>query len=200
MMDLAQKGVITGKRKSLHPGEITIGFALGSRALYKFMDRNRAIKAYPISYINDPNVIGQNDKFISINSTLMVDLSGQACSESLGFDQFSGTGGQLDFVRGAALSKGGKSFLCFPSTALAKDGSLVSRIMVSLTPGTVVTTPRSEAQYFVTEYGVADVRNHCIRERVEAMIKIAHPQFRDQLAAEARKVGLIPRTHSIAAQ
>ena len=158
MMSLMQKGVITGARKTLHPGEATIGFGLGSTALYQFMNRNPALKAYPISYITNPHVIGQNANFMSINATLMCDLTGQACSESLGFDQFSGTGGQLDFVRGSAISQGGKSFLCFPSTAKAKDGTLTSRINVALPAGAVVTTPRTDVQYFVTEFGIADIR------------------------------------------
>ncbi|MDY0242097.1 MAG: acetyl-CoA hydrolase/transferase C-terminal domain-containing protein [Rhodospirillaceae bacterium] len=197
MMDLAQKGVITGSRKTLHPGEMTIGFGLGSTALYKFMDRNPAIKAYPISYITDPRVIGQNKNFVSINSTLMCDLTGQACSESIGFDQFSGTGGQIDFVRGSAFSEGGRSFLCFPSTAKAKDGSLVSRINVALPPGAVVTTPRTDSQNFVTEYGIANIHNDCVRNRVQSLVRIAHPQFRDALVEEARKVGLISKTERI---
>ena len=198
MIALAQKGVITVKQRTMRPGEITIGFGLSSAALYEFMDRNPAIRILPIRYINDPNVVGQNDKFISINATLMTDLTGQACSESPEFDQFSGTGGQPDFVRGTGLSKGGKRFLCLPSTAQAKDGSIVSRITVTLLRGAVVTTPRSEAQYFVTKYWAADVRNRCIRERVEAMIKIARPQFRNQLSAEAPTVGLIARNERIA--
>ena len=197
MMDLAQKGVITGKRKTLNPGEMTIGFGLGSTALYKFMDHNPAIKIYRISYITTPSVIGQNKNFVSINSTLMCDLTGQACSESLGFDQFSGTGGQIDFVRGAAISEGGMSFLCFPSTAKLKDGTLTSRINVALPPGAVVTTPRTDVQFFVTEQGVADVRHRNIRDRVEALVNIAHPQFRDQLVEDARNVGLISKTERI---
>jgi 4-hydroxybutyrate CoA-transferase len=197
MMDLANKGVITGKKKTLHPGEITIGFGLGSTELYKFMDRNPAIKAYPIDYITDPRVIGQNRNFVSINGTLMCDLTGQACSESIGFDQFSCTGGQLDFVRGAGYSEGGRSFICFPSTATTRDGALMSRINVALPPGAVVTTPRTDVQYFATEYGVADLRCRSIHERVEALVAIAHPQFRDELVAGAREAGLITRSERI---
>ena len=197
MMDLANKGVITGKKKTLHPGEITIGFGMGSTELYKFMDHNPAIKAYPISYITDPRVIGQNKNFVSINSTLMCDLTGQACSESIGFDQFSCTGGQLDFVRGAGYSEGGRSFICFPSTARTKDGALTSRINMALPPGAVVTTPRADVQYFATEFGIADLRCRSIRERVEALINIAHPQFRDELTAGARKAELITQSERI---
>ena len=199
MMPLINKGVVTGSRKTLHPGEVTIGFGLGSNELYKFMDHNKALRAYPISYVVNPYVIGQNANFRSINATLMCDLTGQACSESIGFRQFSGTGGQLDFVRGAAISEGGKSFLCFPSTAKGKDGTVTSRINSALPPGAVVTTPRTDVQYFVTEYGVADVRNRCISERVKELIKIAHPQFRDRLVVEAREAGLISKFDRIAA-
>lgn len=199
MMDLANKGVITGKKKTLHPGEITIGFGMGSTELYKFMDHNPAIRAYPLSYITDPRVIGQNKNFVSINSTLMCDLTGQACSESIGFEQFSCTGGQLDFVRGAGYSEGGRSFICFPSTARTRDGALKSRINVALPPGAVVTTPRTDVHYFATEYGIADLRCRSIHERVEALIRISHPQFRDELVASAREAGLIKRSERIRA-
>ena len=144
-------------------------------------------------------MIGQNANLRSINATLMCDLTGQACSESIGFNQFSGTGGQLDFVRGAAMSEGGKSFLCLPSTAKAKDGTITSRINVALPPGAAVTTPRTDVQYLVTEFGVADIRNRCVSERVNQLVKIAHPQFRDQLVAEARRVGLISKFDHIQA-
>ncbi len=191
MVALVEKGVITGAQKSLHPGEITCSFGIGSEKLYRFMDKNAMLKTYPISYIADENVIAQNNKFISINNALMCDLTGQACSESLGFDQFSGTGGQLNFVRGAAMSPGGKSFLAFQSYAALKDGTMTSRISTVLPPGAVVTTPRTDVQFIVTEYGVADLRGQSISERAKALIKIAHPQFRDELTADAKKYGLL---------
>jgi len=191
MVALVEKGVITGAQKSLHPGEITCSFGIGSEKLYRFMDKNSMLKTYPISYIADENVIAQNNKFISINNALMCDLTGQACSESLGFDQFSGTGGQLNFVRGAAMSPGGKSFLAFQSYAALKDGTMTSRISTVLPPGAVVTTPRTDVQFIVTEYGVADLRGQSLSERAKALIKIAHPQFRDELTADAKKYGLL---------
>ena len=198
MVTLVEKGAISCAKKTFHPGEMTVGFGLGSEKLYRFMHRNPLVKTYPISYICDSNNVAANQNFVSINSTLMCDLTGQACSESLGFDQFSGTGGQLDFVRGASRSEGGQSFLAFPSTAKLKDGTLTSRISAVLPPGAVVTTPRSDAQYFVTEYGIADVQNRSIAEKVHAIINIAHPQFRDQLLGDAREHGLLPRVQAFA--
>lgn len=191
MVALAEKGIITGKYKTLHPGEISCSFGIGSRKLYTFMGRNPMLKAYPISYIASEAIIAKNEKFISINNALMCDLTGQVCSESLGFDQFSATGGQLNFVRGAGLSPGGKSFLAFRSVAEKKDGSLASRITAILPPGAVITTPRTDVQYIVTEFGCADIRGRSISERVKALIAIAHPRFRDELTQEARKYGLL---------
>jgi 4-hydroxybutyrate CoA-transferase len=191
MVTLAEKGVITGKHKTLHPGEISCSFGIGSQKLYDFMGRNPRLKTYPISYIAAEETIAKNEKFISINNALMCDLTGQVCSESLGFDQFSGTGGQLNFVRGAVLSPGGKSFLAFRSVAEKKDGSLVSRITAALPPGAVITTPRTDVQYVITEFGCADIRGKSISERVKALIAIAHPQFQDELKQEARKYGLL---------
>lgn len=191
MISLVEKGVITGAKKTLHPGEITCSFGLGSEKLYRFMHKNPMLRTYPISYIADENIIAKNNNFISINNALMCDLTGQACSESLGFDQFSGTGGQLNFVRGAAMSPGGKSFLAFQSFATMKDGSLTSRISAVLPPGAVITTPRTDIQYVVTEYGVADLRGQSISERVKELVKVAHPQFREELMQDAKKYGLL---------
>ena len=145
----------------------------------------------PLRITNDPNEIAKCDKLMSVNVTLMVDLTGQACSESVGFFQYSATGGQSDFARGAALSKGGKGFLCVPSTVKMKDGKVQSTIMTVLPPGAVVTTQRSDVMYIVTEYGIADVFRKPIVDRVNALIAIAHPDFRDQLRKEAIEVGLI---------
>lgn len=191
MITLAKKGVINCRKKNFHPGRITCGFGIGSTELYEFMDKNPMVETYPISYVTDPYNIAQNDNFISINNCLAVDLTGQVCSESLGFNQFSGTGGQLDFVRGAGLSKGGMSFIALSSTVKDKKGNLSSRITSVLLPGSAVTTPRTDVQYIVTEYGVADLKDKSIPDRVEGMISIAHPDFRDQLRSEAKKVGLI---------
>lgn len=191
MVTLYEKGVINNSKKTLNPGEISCSFGIGSKKLYDFMDKNKALKTYPISYIADVKNIAMNKKFISINNALMTDLTGQACSESLGFNQFSGTGGQLDFVRGASLSEGGKSFLAFRSVAESKDGTLVSRITSALPPGSVVTTPRTDTQYVVTEFGVADLKGKSIPQRAKALIGIAHPDFRDQLIKEAKENGLM---------
>jgi 4-hydroxybutyrate CoA-transferase len=140
--------------------------------------------------MNDPNIIAQNDNMVSVNNTLMVDLTGQVCSETIGFRQYSGTGGQLDFVRGAQLSKGGQSFIALPSTLESKEG-LKSRIALALPPGEVITVPRSDVDQIVTEYGVAELKYKTLAQRVKAMISVAHPQFRDELYDGAKKAGLI---------
>jgi 4-hydroxybutyrate CoA-transferase len=190
MVALAKKGVITCKRKTFHPGRITCGFGIGSRELYDFMDRNPFVEVLPISYINNIENIAKNDAFVSINNALMVDLTGQVCSESLGFTMYSGTGGQVDFVRGSFLSKGGVSFMALKSYAKTKQG-LASRIVAKLPPGTVVTTPRTDVQNVVTEYGFAELKGKSIPDRVKAMIAVSHPDFREALEKEAREVGLL---------
>lgn len=191
MVHLAEIGVVNGSKKTLYPSEITISFAIGSKKLYDFLNKNKMLKAYPLSYINNENVIGSNEKFIAINNAIMCDLSGQVCSESIGFQQFSGTGGQLNFVRGARLSKGGKSFLTLESTAKKADGTVISRILSALPPGEVITTPRSDVDYIVTEYGAVNLRGKSISQRVKLMISIAHPDFRDQLTKEAKEAKMI---------
>ena len=191
MLDLAQKGVINGKKKNFHPNRITCAFGIGSRALYDCMDRNPLVETFPIAWVADPYTIAQNDYFTSVNNALTVDLTGQVCSESLGFDQFSGTGGQVDFVRGAHLSKGGQSFIALKSFAEKKDGTIISRIVSKLDPGTVVTTPRTDVQYIVTENGLADLKDRSIPDRVRAMIAIAHPAVQDQLWKEAKEAGYL---------
>jgi len=172
MMDLVKKGIVTGR--------IVAGFGLGSNELYNFMGDSK-VELRPVRIINDPNEIGKNDNLISINVTLMIDLTGQSCSESLGFAQYSCTGGQSNFTRGAALSKGGKGFLCLPSTVQTKDGKTSSTITAVLPPGAVVTTQRSDVMYVVTEYGIADLYCKPIVHRVNALISIAHPDFRADL-------------------
>ena len=191
MATLTEKGVINGSKKTLNPGELTCSFGIGTKKLYDFMNRNPFVKTYPISEIANEVQIAKNDKFVSINNALMCDLTGQMCSESIGFDQFSATGGQLNFVRGAIQSKGGKSFLAFRSVAEKKDGTMVSRISAVLPPGAVITTPRTDVQYVVTEFGCVNIRNMSIPQRVKAMISIAHPQFQDELTKDAMKYGLL---------
>lgn len=184
MAYLARKGVVTGRQVA--------GFAMGTREMYDYVAEGN-VELAPSSYVNDPYVIGQIDNFVSINACLMADVTGQVCSEAVGHRQISGVGGQLDFVRGAAISKGGRSFLCMSSVFTAKDGTRDSRIKVTLPPGSVVTTPRCDVMYVVTEYGIADLWLKPISERVEAMIAIAHPDFREQLRREAEEAGLLRR-------
>jgi len=190
MVTLAKKGVITCARKNFHPDKMICAFAGGDQELSDYMHQNRFVEILPVPYINDPRNIGKNDNLMSINNTLMVDLTGQVCSESIGFNQFSGTGGQLDFVRGAKYSKGGKSFIALNSTAETKNGT-ISKITCALPPGTAITTPRTDTQYIVTEYGIVNVWGKTLPERVEALISIAHPDFRDQLTLEAKEAKLI---------
>jgi 4-hydroxybutyrate CoA-transferase len=190
MMPLIQKGVINGSRKSIHPEETTVAFGGTTNAALKFLHKNPTVKMYPVSHINDPKVVGMNDNFVSVNNAIVADLTGQVGSESIGFRQYSGTGGQVDFVRGARMSKNGKSFLALESCANTKEGE-VSKIVLSFKPGQVVTTTRTDVDMILTEYGVAEMRNKSLRERAKAMIAIAHPQFRDELASEAKKVGIL---------
>ena len=191
MMHLAEQGVITGSKKTFHPGKIVCGFAIGNADLYKFVDHNPICEFAPVYYVNNVNNIARNDTMISINNTMTVDLTGQCASESIGFSMYSGTGGQLDFVRGANQSTGGMSFITLPSASETKSGGTISRIVSAFKPGTVITTPRSDVHYIVTEYGVADLWLKSVPARVREMIKIAHPDFRYQLEKEAREAGLL---------
>ncbi len=182
MVYLAKKGVINGR--------MFAAFGLGSTELYEFVGEGK-VELCPISFVNNPYEIAKNDNFVSINACLMADLTGQVCSETLGHSIYSSTGGQLDYAKGAAMSKGGQSFLCMPSTVKGKDGSAISTITLNLPAGEVVTTPRSEVMNIVTEYGIAELYHQPIRERVKRMISIAHPDFREALHAQALEAGLI---------
>ncbi len=184
VIDLVERGVITNDKKTLHPGKIIAGFLFGSQRLYDFAQDNAMIELHPSDYVNDPFVIAQNDNMIAINSAIQVDLSGQVCADSIGPAIYSGVGGQVDFVRGAARSRGGKPIIALP--AAAKDGQ-VSRIVTQLKPGAGVVTSRGDVHYVVTEYGVAALYGKSIRERVQAMIQIAAPQFREELERYARQ-------------
>ncbi len=175
VVDLVEEGVINNAKKTLHRGKLVSTFIMGTRKVYNFVDNNPNVCLYPVDYVNDPWVIGQNDNMVSINSCIEVDLMGQVASETLGLKQFSGTGGQVDFVRGAALSKGGISIMAMPSTA-AKGKA--SRIVPLLTEGAAVTTPRNDVDYIVTEYGIAKMKGKTLRERAQNLIAIAHPDFR----------------------
>ncbi len=180
-MGLIKSGVINGSRKTLHPGKVVVTFLIGSRELYDFVNKNSMIEMMPVDYVNDPWVIGRNDNMVSINSCIEVDLMGQVNAESIGLKQFSGVGGQVDYVRGASLSKGGRSILAMPSTA-AKGK--VSRIVALLSEGAAVTTSRNDVDYVVTEYGIAKLKGKTLMQRAEALIAIAHPDFREALTAE----------------
>jgi acyl-CoA hydrolase len=192
IVDLYRAGRITGARKQLNPGKMVCTFALGSQYLYDFVGHNPEVEFHPVDYTNLPHVIMQNDNVVSINNTTQVDLQGQAASESDGFRHISGTGGQLQFVRGAYGSKGGKSFMCLAST-YEKKGERKSRIVTAMTRGNVVTTPRTDIMYVVTEYGMVNLKGRSIAERARALISIAHPDFREELERDAYEHRLIPR-------
>ena len=188
VMDLVEAGVITGARKTLHPGKVVATFVLGSRRLYDFVDNNPLFELHPVDYTNDPFVIAQNRRMVAVNSALEVDLTGQVCADSLGTFIYSGFGGQLDFIRGAARSEGGIPIIALPSTA---KGGTVSRIVPTLTPGAGVVTTRADVHYVVTEHGVADLHGKSLRQRARALIAIADPKFRPWLEEEARKRHLL---------
>jgi acyl-CoA hydrolase len=188
MVYLIEQGIVTNSKKSIHEGKSIATFALGSKRMYDFINDNIGIEFHPVDYVNDPYVIGMNDNLISINSCLEVDLFGQVSSESLGSRQYTGVGGQVDFVRGAANSKGGKSIIAIQSTA---KNETISKIKPMLTAGSIVTTSRNEVDYIVTEYGVAKLKSKSISVRVKELINIAHPKFRDELTFESKKMNLI---------
>ena len=194
-VDIAAAGKITGRNKSLDKGRQVYAFAAGTQKLYDYVDRNPEVMAAPVDYTNDVRVIAQLDNFISINNAVDLDLFGQVNAESAGLKHISGTGGQLDFVMGAYLSKGGKSFICLSSTVTGKDGTMKSRIVPTLTPGSICTDPRSCVHYIVTEYGMVNLKGLSTWERAEALISIAHPDFREQLIQDAEKMGIWRRSN-----
>ncbi|HHV11488.1 MAG TPA: acetyl-CoA hydrolase/transferase family protein [Clostridiales bacterium] len=184
VMSLVKEGVINNSRKNLHKGKIVATFIMGSRKLYEFADENPFVYMAPVDYVNNPYIIGQNDNLIAINSCVQVDLQGQVCSESIGLKQISGVGGQVDFIRGASISKGGRAIIAISSTAC--NGQL-SKIVPLLENGAAVTTSRNDVDYIVTEYGIAKLKGKTLRERGRALINIAHPKFRDGLIMEWQK-------------
>ena len=194
-MDIAAAGKITGRHKNLDKGRQVYAFAAGTQKLYDYVNRNPDVMAAPVDYTNDVRVIGQIDNFISINNAVDLDLFRQVNAESAGLKHISGTGGQLDFVMGAYLSKGGKSFICLSSTVTGKDGTMKSRIVPTLTNGSICTAPRSCVHYIVTEYGMVNLKGLSTWERAEALISIAHPDFREQLIADAEKMGIWRRSN-----
>ncbi len=194
-VDMALAGKLTGRNKALDKGRQVYAFAAGTQKLYDYVNRNPAVMAAPVDYTNDVRVLAQLDNFISINNAIDMDLFGQVNAESAGLKHISGTGGQLDFVMGAYLSKGGKSFICMSSTVTGKDGTVKSRIVPTLTPGSIATDPRSCVQYIVTEHGMVNLKGLSTWERTEAIISIADPQFREQLIQDAQKMGIWRRSN-----
>ena len=188
VVDLLEAGVINNAKKQIHRGRTVIGAALGTDKLNAYINNNPSVEMHPINYVNNPSVIAKNDNVVSINSCLQVDLLGQVVADTVGLNQFSAVGGQVDFVRGATMSRGGRSIIAMPSTA--KRGHL-SRIVPIITEGSAITTPRNDVNYVVTEYGVAHLRGRSLGERARQLIAIAHPAFRDELTFEAKKRGIM---------
>ena len=188
MVELLECGAANNSKKQIHRGQSVTTFAFGSQRIYDYIDDNPAMLILPVEYVNDPAVIARNDNVVSINAALEVDLWGQVCAESVGTKHVSGTGGQVDYVRGACQSRGGKSFIAFTSTA--KNGT-ISKIKSILTPGACVTTSKNDVDYIVTEYGLAHLRGEPLSVRAKRLIAIAHPDFRDELTFEAKKRGIL---------
>jgi len=190
MVDLLECGAADNSKKVIRQGKSVATFAMGTRKLYNFLDDNPTIEMLPVEYVNNPYVIAKNDNVVSINAALEVDFQGQVCAESIGYRNISGSGGQPDFVQGALLSKGGQSFITFSSTITTKDG-VISRIMPTVTPGGAVTTSKNETDMIVTEYGIAKIRGQTLSQRTKNLIAIAHPEFRDKLNYEAKKLNIL---------
>jgi len=188
VIDLVNAGVLTNARKSLHPGKIVSGFILGTQRLYNWVDDNPMIELHRSEYVNDPFIIAQNDRMVAVNSAIEVDLTGQICADSIGPKLYSGVGGQLDFIYGASRSKGGVPIIALPSTAVMRDGTAVSKITAMLKPGAGVVTTRNHVRFVVTEHGIADLYGKTIRQRSQALINIAAPQFREDLTRQAKEL------------
>lgn len=186
VIDLVEAGVITGARKTLHPGKITAGFMIGTHRLYEWVNNNPMVELHRTEYVNNPFTIAQNARMVAINSAIEVDLTGQVCADSIGPKFYSGVGGQLDFLYGASLSDGGLPVIAIPSTTSLKDGTIVSRITPMLKLGAGVVTSRNHVHYIATEYGMVDLYGRSVRQRAQLLISIAHPQFREELTAQAR--------------
>jgi len=196
-VDMYEAGRITGRRKQIDKCKMVYTFAMGTNKLYEFLDMNPVCAISPVSYTNDPFIIGQNDKVMAINNAIEVDLYGQVASESSGIRHISGTGGQFDFIFGSYYSREGKGLICLTSTFKDKEGQLQSRIKPILTPGAVVTVPRSVNFYVVTEYGIAMLKAKSTWQRAEALINIAHPDLRDELIKEAERMNIWVRSNKI---
>jgi 4-hydroxybutyrate CoA-transferase len=186
-IDLFEKGAITGKHKTTNKGKMTVTFLMGTRKLYDFAHNNPALEVKPVDYVNHPAVIMQQYKMVSINSAIQVDLQGQVCAEALGLNQFSGVGGQVDFIRGVSMGDDGKAIIAMPSVTIKKDGTMISKIVPFLDEGAPITTSRNDIDYVVTEYGIAELKAKTLKERAKNLIDIAHPDVRDSLIAEYEK-------------
>ena len=193
-LEMAKAGKITCEHKALDKGRQVYTFAAGNRELYEYLDNNPACMAAPVDYVNDVRTIAQLDNFVSINNAVNLDLFGQINAESAGTKHISGAGGQLDFVLGAYLSKGGKSFICCSSTFVTKDGTLKSRILPTLDNGSIITDTRANTNYVVTEYGIVNLKGKSTWQRAEALVSIAHPDFREELIAQAQKLNIWRRS------
>ncbi len=185
VVSLVEAGNINCRAKTLHPDKMVATFLMGTKEFYEWVNENPMVEMYPEEYVNDPFVIAQNNKMVSINSALQVDVLGQVVADTLGPVQFSGVGGQVDFIRGATRSEGGKSILAFPSTAARGK---ISRIVPVIDKGASITTTRNDVQYIVTEYGIADLRGKTVKDRMQALIDIAHPDFRDEIKEKAMSI------------
>ncbi|TAK12494.1 MAG: acetyl-CoA hydrolase/transferase family protein [Anaerolineae bacterium] len=188
VIDLVEAGVLTSSQKTLHPGKIVAGFILGTQRLYDWVDDNPLIEMHPTEYVNDPFIIAQNRRMVAINSAIEVDLTGQVCADSIGPKLYSGVGGQLDFIYGASRSEGGVPIIALPSTT-RKD--TITRIVSTLKPGAGVVTTRNHVRFVVTEFGIADLYGKTIRQRAQALINVAHPNFRDELTAAAKELNYL---------
>jgi acetyl-CoA hydrolase len=189
VIDLIERGVITGERKSLHPGKVVAGFMLGTQRLYDFVHDNPVFELHPTDYVNDPFVIARNERMVAINSAIEVDLTGQVCADSIGPRLYSGVGGQVDFIYGASRSEGREPIIALPSVWRDRQGVLRSRIVPMLKPGSGVVTTRSHVHYVVTEHGVADLYGRTIAQRARALTRISAPEYRDELSRAARELG-----------
>ncbi|MDR0519411.1 MAG: 4-hydroxybutyrate CoA-transferase, partial [Clostridiales Family XIII bacterium] len=186
-LELYNSGVINNSMKSENKGKMTVTFLMGTRALYDFAHENPAVEVKPVDYVNHPMTVARQHKMVCINSAIQVDIMGQVNAEAIGFKQFSGVGGQVDFVRGSAMAEGGKSVIAMPSVTVKKDGSTISKIVSFLDTGAPVTTSRCDTDYVVTEYGIAEIKGKSLRQRAKNLIAIAHPDSRDALKEEFEK-------------
>ena len=191
VIDLVEAGVVNGARKTLHPGKIICGFLLGTRRLYEWVDNNPLVELHRTEYVNDPFVVAQNDRMVAINSAIEVDLTGQVCADSIGPKMHSAVGGQLDFIYGASRSRGGVPIIALPSTSTLRDGRVVSKIVPMLKPGAGVVTSRNHVHYVVTEFGAAELYGKTVRQRTQALINIAHPQFREEITEQAKELNYL---------